>query len=142
LVKSPGLDSFVQSAEALEQTIALLYTGRRGVAGCYFFWILSWLIASGEIWFSLWALGFQSSFTKAVILESAAVVVRGAAFLVPGAMGVQEGGYILLGSLLGIPGEIAFALSLVRRMRELALGIPALISWQLLEATRWWGARS
>jgi hypothetical protein len=57
-------------------------------------------------------------------------------------MGVQEGGYILLGNLLGIPGEIAFALSLVRRMRELALGIPALISWQLLEATRWWGARS
>jgi hypothetical protein len=55
---------------------------------------------------------------------------------VPGAMGVQEGGYILLGNLLGIPGEIAFALSLVRRMRELALGIPGLISWQLLEATR------
>jgi len=52
-------------------------------------------------------------------------------------MGVQEGGYILLGNLLGIPGEIVFALSLVRRMRELALGIPALISWQRLEATRW-----
>lgn len=142
LAKSPGLDSFVQSAEALDQTIALVYAGRRGVAGSYFFWILSWLIASGEIWFSLWALGFQSSFTTAVILESAALVVRGAAFLVPGAIGVQEGGYILLGNLLGIPGEIAFALSLVRRMRELALGIPALISWQLLEATRWWGARS
>jgi uncharacterized membrane protein YbhN (UPF0104 family) len=114
----------------------------RQIAGCYFFWILFWLIASGEIWFSLWALGFKSSFTTAVILESAALVVRGATFLVPGAMGVQEGGYILLGNLLGIPGEIAFALSLVRRMRELALGIPALISWQLLEATRWWGARS
>jgi hypothetical protein len=53
-------------------------------------------------------------------------------------MGVQEGGYTLLGNLLGIPGEIAFTLSLVRRMRELALGIPALISWQLLEAARWW----
>ena len=142
LAKSPGLDSFVQSAEALDQTIALVYAGRRGVAGCYFFWILSWLIASGEIWFSLWALGFQSNFATAVILESAALVVRGAAFLVPGAMGVQEGGYILLGNLLGIPGEIAFALSLVRRIRELALGIPALISWQLLEATRWWGVRS
>jgi hypothetical protein len=58
------------------------------------------------------------------------------------AMGVQEEGYILLGNLLGIPGEIAFTLSLVRRMQELASGIPALISWHLLEATRWWGARS
>ena len=50
----------------------------------------------GEIWFSLWALGFESSFTTAVILESAALVVRGAAFLVPGAMGVQERGYTFL----------------------------------------------
>lgn len=141
LAKSPGRNSFVQSGEALDQTIALVYAQRRGVAGCYFFWILSWFIASGEIWFSLWALGFESSFTTAVILESATLVIRGAAFLVPGAVGVQEGGYVFLGNLLGIPGEIAFALSLVRRVRELAVGIPALITWQLMEATRLWRGR-
>jgi hypothetical protein len=77
-----------------------------------------------------------------VILESAALAIRGAAFLVPGAVGVQEGGYILLGNFLGIPGEIALALSLIRRMRELALGVPALISWQLMETTRLWRGRS
>ena len=76
-----------------------------------------------------------------MILESAALAIRGAAFLVPGAVGVQEGGYIFLGNLLGIPGEIAFALSLVRRMRELALGIPGLISWQLMEASHLWRGR-
>lgn len=141
LAKSHDWDSLVQSGEALDQTIGLVYAERRGVAWCCFFWILSWLIASGEIWFALWALGLESGFTTAVILESAALAIRGAAFLVPGAVGVQEGGYILLGNLLGIPGEIALALSLVRRMRELALGIPALISWQLLEATRLWRGR-
>jgi putative membrane protein len=134
--KSPDRDSLVQSGEALDQTIASVYARRLGLASCYFYWILSWFIASGEIWLSLWALGFQTSFTNAVILESAALVVRSGAFLVPGALGVQEGGYILVGGLLGIPGEIAFALSLVRRMRELALGIPGLISWQFLEANR------
>jgi hypothetical protein len=76
-----------------------------------------------------------------VILESVALAIRGAAFLVPGAVGVQEGGYLLLGNLLGIPGEIALALSLIRRMRELALGIPGLISWQLVEANRLWRDR-
>ena len=141
LARSPGRNSLVQSGEALDQTIALVYAQRRGVAGCYFYWILSWFIASGEIWLSLWALGFQSTFTTAVILESAALVVRSAGFLVPGAVGVQEGGYIIVGSLLGIPGEIALALSLIRRIRELALGIPALISWQLTEATRLWRSR-
>ena len=69
-----------------------------------------------------------------MILESSAIAIRGAAFLVPGALGVQEGGFILLSNLLGIPGEIALALSLVPRVRELALGIPGLAAWQLVEA--------
>jgi hypothetical protein len=69
-----------------------------------------------------------------MILESAALAIRGAAFLVPGAVGVQEGGYILLGNLLNIPGEMALALSLIRRVRELVLGIPGLVAWQLVEA--------
>jgi putative membrane protein len=141
LSKSPGWDSLIQSGQELDQAIRLVYSRHRDVAGCCFFWILSWFIASGEIWFTLWTLGSHSSFITAVILESAARAIRGAAFLVPGAVGVQEGGYILLGNLLGIPGEIAFALSLVRRMRELALGIPGLISWQLMEANRLWRGR-
>jgi uncharacterized membrane protein YbhN (UPF0104 family) len=76
-----------------------------------------------------------------MILERATLAIRGAAFLVPGAVGVQEGGYILLGNLLGIPSEMALALSLVRRVRELALGIPGLITWHLIEANRLWQDR-
>jgi putative membrane protein len=141
LAKSAGWDSLVQSGEAIDQAIRLVYARRSGVAGCYFFWILSWFIASGEVWFALWVLGFASNFTTAIILESAALAIRGAAFLVPGAVGVQEGGYILLGNLLGIPGEIALALSLVRRVRELGLGIPGLVGWHLMEATHLWRGR-
>jgi putative membrane protein len=138
LANSPGWDSLVQHGEAFDQTIRLIYSRRSGTAGCSFFWILSWLIGSGEIWFTLRALGRQSSFATALVLESAALAFRSAAFLVPGAVGVQEGGYILLGKMLGIPGEIALALSLIRRMRELCLGIPGLIGWHLIEATRLW----
>jgi putative membrane protein len=138
LAKSPAWDSLVQSGEALDQTIRLLYARRAGIAGCCFFWILSWLIASGEVWIALRMLGLQSSFATAVILESASLAIRGAAFLVPGALGVQEGGYILLGSLFGISGDMALALSLFRRVREIALGVPGLIAWQLVEAGRLW----
>ncbi len=132
LAKSPGADSLVQGGEALDQTIRVLYSR------CALFWTLSWIIASGEVWIALRALGLPSGFTTAVILESATLAIRGAAFLVPGAVGVQEGGYILLGNLLGIPSEMALALSLVRRVRELALGIPGLIAWHLIEANRLW----
>ncbi len=134
--RSSDWSALVASGESFDQTIMLLYARRGGVAGCLFFWVFSWLIASGEIWLALFALGIRTSFTAALILESAAQAIRGLAFLVPGAFGVQEGGYILVGSFLGIPGEIALALSLIRRVRELVVGIPALISWQIIEAIR------
>lgn len=142
LAQAPGWDSIIQAGKAFDQTIGLVYARYSSVVACGFFWILSWFIASGEIWFALWAVGFRSSFTTAIILESATLAIRGAAFLVPGAVGVQEGGYIFLGNLLGIPGEIALALSLIRRIRELVLGIPGLIAWQIIEATRLRGERS
>jgi uncharacterized membrane protein YbhN (UPF0104 family) len=140
LARSPG-DLLVQGGKALDQTIRVLYTRRRGVAGCALFWTLSWIIASGEVWIALWALGLPSGFTTAVIFESATLAIRGSAFLVPGAVGVQEGGYILLGDLLGIPSEMALVLSLVRRVQELALGIPGLITWHFIEVSRLWQGR-
>jgi len=71
-----------------------------------------------------------------------ALTIRSAAFAVPGGLGVQEGGYLVVGNLLGIPGEAAFALSLIARVRELALGIPGLVAWQLVEGRRLWRARA
>jgi putative membrane protein len=134
LARSSQWDSLVQGGEALDQTIRLLYARRSGTAACCFFWILSWLIAAGEGWIGLWALGLRANFTTAIILESTSLFIRSAAFLVPGAVGVQEGGYILLGNLLGIPGDMALALSLLRRVRELASGIPGVVAWQFVEA--------
>jgi len=43
---------------------------------------------------------------------------------------------VLFGQMIGLPAEAAVALSLIKRMREVAFGVPALISWQWLEARR------
>ncbi len=40
---------------------------------------------------------------QAVILESLGTTISIAAFFVPGSWGVQEGGYILIGQMLGLP---------------------------------------
>jgi hypothetical protein len=47
---------------------------------------------------------------------------------------LQEGAYVLLGNLVGVPADIALALSLASRAREIMLGVPALLSWQLIES--------
>ena len=60
--------------------------------------------------------------------------MRAAGFLVPGAIGVQEGGFIALCAIYAIPGPTALALSLVKRLPEIVLGIPGLGIWHWLEA--------
>jgi hypothetical protein len=55
--------------------------------------------------------------------------VRSGAFAVPGALGVQEGGFVLLGPLVGVSPETALALALVKRVRELAIGGGGLLVW-------------
>ncbi len=58
------------------------------------------------------------------------------AVLVPGYAGVQEGGYMLLGAAFGVPPEIALGTSLLRRGRDIAIGIPVLLIWQFVELRR------
>ena len=61
-----------------------------------------------------------------------ALVARKSAF-VPAAIGVQEGGYAVLAQLFGLPAEMGLAVSLLKRAREIVLGVPALIYWQAIE---------
>jgi len=142
LANSAEWQSLVQSGETLDRAIRGLYARRRGVAMCCAWTSTSLVGGSGEIWIALHALGLPATLVNALILQSMALTIRSAAFAVPGGLGVQEGGYLVVGNLLGIPGNAAFALSLIARMRELALGIPGLVVWQMIEGRRLLRARS
>jgi putative membrane protein len=142
LANSPEWQSLVQSGEALDRAIRALYARRRGVVVCCAWTMVSLVSGSGEIWIALHALGLPATVVNALILQSMALTIRNAAFAVPAGLGVQEGGYLFIGNLLGIPGDAAFALSLIARVRELALGIPGLIAWQIIEGRRLLRARS
>ncbi len=69
----------------------------------------------------------------AFILESLVSGARAAAFMVPGALGAVEGGLVVFGALFGLPPETALAVSLSKRVRELALGHPGLLAWPWVE---------
>jgi putative membrane protein len=141
LANSPEWHSLVQSGETLDHTVRTLYARRHAVAMCCVWTSISLIGGSGEIWIALYALDLHATFVNALILQSMVLTIRSAAFAVPGGLGVQEGGYLFVGNLLGVPGDAAFALSLIARVRELALGIPGLISWQVIEARRLLRAR-
>jgi uncharacterized membrane protein YbhN (UPF0104 family) len=64
------------------------------------------------------------------------MAARSAGFAVPGALGIQEEGFILVCGLFGVSPDAAIALSMVKRLREVLFGIPGLIIWQWSEIKR------
>jgi len=89
-----------------------------------------------EIWFALWLFKHPVSAGAAVMLESMTQAIRHIAFIVPAGLGVQEAGLVVFGHVVGISGEMALAVGMVKRMRELAWGVPTLVSWQWFEGRR------
>ncbi len=100
-------------------------------------WQLTGMVSGSlETWLALRWLGHPVPFGAAVALESLTMAVRSFAFLVPAGLGVQEASLMAFGTLLGIDAELALALSLVKRMREVLFGTPALLSWYWVEGRR------
>ena len=136
LVRSKQWMSLAESGERLDQAVAAIYARHRAVLICFAWTLISLVISSAEMWIALHALGLNATLPNAFILQSMAMTVRSAAFAVPGQLGVQEGGYVLVGELLHIPGDEAFAISLIARVRDWAIGIPAVVAWQIIEGRR------
>ncbi|KAA2212479.1 lysylphosphatidylglycerol synthase domain-containing protein [Teichococcus oryzae] len=91
---------------------------------------LSWLIGVLESWATLHALGIEASLAEALVIESLGQAIRSAGFFVPAALGIHEGGYVLICALFGIPPDQAIALALVRRLRDILAGLPGLFAWR------------
>lgn len=94
------------------------------------------LSGSLEIWFALRLFEHPIGIGGALVLESMTQAVRHLAFVVPAGLGVQEAGLIIFGHIVGIGGETALAVAMVKRMREVIWGVPFLLSWQWAEGRR------
>jgi putative membrane protein len=98
--------------------------------------ILAWFGGAAGTWLILDFMGHPLPFMSVVAIESLLFAARNAAFVVPSGLGVQEGVYALLGPLFGLPSEAALALSLLKRARDIVIGVPVLLSWQFVEGRR------
>jgi putative membrane protein len=95
-------------------------------------WIGNGLVS----WIAFRLIGADVDLIGMIALDSLVFAIRSAGFFVPNALGVQEAGYALLGPLFGVRPELALAVSLLRRARDIAIGIPTLLVWQGLEGNR------
>jgi len=120
----------------LHDTVWRVYRRAPRLAAGLVLHVICWVVGTGEVWLALRFLGHDVSWETALIVESLGQAIRSAAFVVPGALGVQEGGYVLLGAAFGIDPQTSLALSLTKRVRDIVIGAPALLAWQLVEGQR------
>jgi putative membrane protein len=126
-------------ADAIDQAVQGAYAHRGRVAASFFFSWLGWVIGTAEVYLILLLLRFPVSWGDALLLESLGQAIRAAGFAIPGSLGVQEGGFLLLAPIVGMTPETALALSLAKRAREMLLGLPGLLYLHLSE--RGWRRR-
>lgn len=91
--------------------------------------LVCWIAGGAETCIIFLLLGQPISMAEALIIDSLVSGLRTFGFLVPAAAGVQEAAYVLVSTLVGIPPATALAVSLVRRARDLVIGMPGLAVW-------------
>ncbi len=123
--------SFAEGTEgqAIDQSIQALYHRPRLIARCGLWQLASLFAGAGEVWVIFRILGVAVSPRLAILFESMIQGLQSAAFIVPGALGVQEGGLVAAGVVAGVPMDVALAVSLTRRLRQIVFGLPVLGSW-------------
>lgn len=143
LFRSDGFVTLLGGADSLDAQLRETYRRRRRLLQATILRLAYRLAMAGEVWLALTLMGHPVTVTEAIILESLGQGIRAAAFAIPGGLGVQEGGFVLLGMALGLGPEVGLALSLAKRFRELLVGLPGLVAWQLLEGhgLLWWRAQ-
>src|SRR6185437_5999404 len=113
----PGL---ISRADAIDIAVEGTYRRGKHAAASFALSLVGWVIGSGEVYLALRLLGAPVGWRDALLLESLGQAIRGAAFAVPGALGVQEGGYLLLAPFAGLAPDAALALSFAKRARDRA----------------------
>jgi putative membrane protein len=125
-----------EKVEVLQVELSLIYGQTLRLAVCFAVHLIGWVCTGIAGWITYHLLGVPIGFDDALAIEALLAAASAVAFLVPVNAGVQEAGYAGLGAIFGVAPELSLAVSLVRRARDLALGVPILLLWQLFEMRR------
>jgi hypothetical protein len=145
LCRRLGFYAWVPSAWAgpgrdLDAVLARLGHGRLILSLACF--VAGWAVGAAEIYVILAWLGGPVDWQTALAVETGSVVIDGILFFVPGKVGTQEGGKVLLFALLGQNPARGLTVGVVRRVRELTYAGLGLLALGALTARSAWVRRA
>jgi len=95
--------------------------------------LAAWLLSAVAVWLGFRLMGAHVAVVSVLAIESLVYAIRSAAVLIPNALGVQEAAYAFLAPLFGVAPELALAVSVLKRARDIVIGVPVLLLWQAAE---------
>jgi glycosyltransferase 2 family protein len=98
--------------------------------------LIGWVASALGTWLAFRLIGVRVGLLSVLAIESLISAARSVAVIVPNALGVQEAAYALLAPLFGVAAEFGLAVSLLKRARDIALGVPILLIWHAAEGRR------
>ena len=119
----------------LDANLKRLYRDRRALGKNAALHLALWFAGSAEIYVALKFLGEAVTWSEATVIESLALALRSATFVMPASLGVQEGAVIAICAVFGISAPVALAVSLSKRLAEIVVGVVGLMIWQVFERT-------
>jgi putative membrane protein len=135
-VFSGRMEALHARALRLDRAIRDVHARHVDVVACLGFQIAAWVLSAGETWIALHFLGAPRSIPEALAIEATVQAINSAAFVVPAAIGVQEGAFVLIGGIMGLDATTALALAAARRLRDIAIYLPGLVAWHYAETKK------
>jgi putative membrane protein len=129
----------VEDTASFGTAINALYDSPARLAVSAALHLTAWIGSGIGTWLGFLLVGGHIGLLPAIALEALLCTIRSIAVFVPAAIGVQEAGYAMLAPLFGLPAEMGLAVSLLKRAREIVLGVPALLIWQGIEGRQAFG---
>ena len=126
-------DDARERVDVLQAELSLIYGHTGRLAAGFFMHLIGWLCTGVAGWIGFHAMGVPIDFDDALAIEALLSAAAAVTFLVPVNAGVQEACYAGLGAAFGVPPEISLGVSLVRRGRDIVVGVPILLLWQFIE---------
>jgi len=129
-VRIAWLKARERKLEALDDAIRYFYgRDRRGFLLAFASFFVGWLVGAVEVYLILYFLGLPVDWLTAIAIEALAVFAKGGTAFIPGSVGGQEAGTVLVFVAFGLTEAAGVTFSLVRRIREIiwiAFGLWAL----------------
>jgi glycosyltransferase 2 family protein len=119
-LKIAYLEAREEQLRSLDRTILEFYQHNRPAfyssTGLFF---LGWMAEALEVYVIIYYLGGPAMALSAISIGALSVFIKGGTFFIPGSLGAQDGGNMLLLSIFGYSDVTGITFALLRRFREL-----------------------